>query len=245
MRILLLAHERTASKMVLHNLHRYLQAGNIPPVECIFNNESGPWHEPLRTCQVINTAGGDVVALVGEQPDTMTTIDIIRDRLPVIRRIRRPFVMKVHHELMKSDEEQQLLMEFDHVIHLKRRDTFSQTLSFVLSLRHQTWIPDERQRNITELLINNPVQIDPKQIDWEAHRFIRGRKLEIPNTTTIWTEDVQQVRTASEFCDMLNLPYHEFALDVDTKEYGDSKSMMISNLEEVKQAFDAVETKLG
>lgn len=243
MKILILAHERTGSKMVLHNVYRYMMARDMDPISMIWDNDIGPWYEPIVKHRAALLPTGDVRMVLTDDwnEPVPKLVEYINDRLPIWKTTDRNMVVKLHHDYLTTAEELAVLNCFDLIIHLRRKDVFAQSLSYVISNKLTHWINNAAQREIVNRPTEHRMLVDVNYFRKIADRLYLGSLLKVPGPCiSIWTEDIVSTQCPLEFSTLCGLEPWDFHMELDTMEYGAAKNILVSNIQELRNEFDKI-----
>lgn len=247
MKILLLALQRTGSKLVHENINRYLATlGSTATL--LRNGEpcTAPWYEPRNNVEAHLSPDGKTVDFVDVVPHKEYA-KVFGERIPVIESLQGNCCVKVHYFRGFPPELLEFGMHFDHIIILKRRDTFQQLLSFVLSIYSDKWTVSDSQKKFIETSTNRQIRIN--EHDWRkiVKQFLSFKNVNNDRATVVYFEDLIKITDPSEYARALGLtPVRGFKLDPnDWVEFGNSKPDVIGNIDRLKDIYDELASSLS
>lgn len=257
MKILILALNRSGSKIIQVFLHDYLK--QLGPSQSFLNRDGHEMPTGLDEFLLPLTSYSYYRAF--EQSDGLINFDyskkIDNDEEECFRRLReiiKPLnkncVIK-HKPAFRNFENINLMNEiidsFDRIIVLKRMNSFDRVISHAIASHFDAFSAKESKfEKAVEDGIKNPIEVDTdffiRNYRW-GENFINDhykKYYEHKDFTEITFEKLITIETAEELCRELNLPFLNFDLrhNVFPKEYGDLKYKMIKNLDQLRSLAD-------
>jgi hypothetical protein len=117
-----------------------------------------------------------------------------------------------------------------------RNDQFDHTLSLCLSYASNIWAWGDEMDTCIKEYSKNKIYIDPKQFKNYYDLFTIWNNQEWDESISVYNfEDIIQISNTREFCNFFSLEYSEFNFIPFTKEFGDYKFDMISNIDQLKK----------
>lgn len=250
MKILLSALPRTGSKWLCKNLHLYLKARFNFAAE-LYVNDAYNTKLPITDWF---TSDGEKMVFDGHikpfvynfklVPDQLSLTDEIYHRLKLLEEYNQHMVIKIHPVVLREAIAISVLQNIvdKHYI-LKRRETFDQCISIIACNHTNLWSMSQRLKDKIAQLKENPytIPIDRFNVAWQ-NLNTRIKWLDtLPNSQTLYYEDLIKIKNDLDFCIWLNLPYYQFDLSMSFGiEYGDDKKSIISNYDDLKAHFDTL-----
>lgn len=241
MKIAVIGMPRTATKTVLRNMSKYLEARYgvvsnlidsttgivVPHLDEMLNSFIGHFQ---NQADLIN----DNVVL-SNRP-IVSIDDELAKRIGLLRIIKLPFVVKhfpFSHQLQQMPG---LTDSVDRVYYLSRRNTFEHALSFCISKQTHSWAVSDAQRSAIANALENRIII-PADTFRKVTEGFNQYNLYLYGKKTIDFETIVKIRSSTEFCSIFELEEIDFEFRNDDIEYGDNKLNMISNVDELMQIY--------
>ena len=242
MKILLLALQRTGSKLVHCNINRYLDViGNSTKLLSDGQECSAPWYEPRNHIAAKLLTDCKTIDFVKKTPYQEYN-KVFSDRIPLMKSLKGDCCVKVHYFRGFTNELLEFSTYFDHIIILKRRDTFQQLLSFMLSVYSGSWQATDVQKEFIEKTSAKQIRIN--EHDWSkvVRQFISFKHISDDRATTVYFEDLIHIKNPEHYAQALGLPKLDgFELDTNNwVEFGESKDAVITNIPRLQQIYNDI-----
>lgn len=227
MRILILALPRTGSKFVSDNVVRYINLTQPYTYRSFFGGEYYPFELYVEDNE-IKISDKKIHA----------PLEFFKNRVETFRRYQGPLVCKVHYESLADNAPlaQALIDQFDHVVVIHRKNEFEQLLSNEISKVTGSWEKDHRQ---AEAKTMPPFAVDLNSWFKKIADLKKNKAIDFgPRAVHAYCEDLFEANT-EEFCRQLNLPIKDFDMNSDTREFGEDKFKMVTNIDKLRMIFES------